>query len=253
MSYRAYNSRYFINTLLHFNQLRSNLDKTINMHFEQHAHYITQDLITALKELPKEGNPDKIAATNRIIKAYEIPIPTRPNSPSSESNMDNEELIPVPNPIHSGWRKLATEFTKNEANKENIPLTPKPCTMDTINEVETKFKILNIHDENMVEEVAQLKEYLHIIPTYPIPTKFTKPSGYTFWIQQENEAVNKSYWALVLSTFLMKNKKGGSYQANALEYAQAGPDNSRHFIGYNNNTNKWIITDTKKKLFAAII
>jgi hypothetical protein len=90
------------------------------------------------------------------------------------------------------------------------------------------------------------------MPTYPIPTEFTKPSGYTFWIQQDNKTVNKSYGALVLSAFLMKNKKKGSYQTNAIEYAQAVPDNNRHFIGFNNDTNKWTITDTKKKLFAAI-
>jgi hypothetical protein len=125
------------------------------MHFEQHTHHIAQDLIAALRELPREGNPNKIAATDRIIKVYEIPVPTRPNSPSDESDMDDEEPTPIPIPIHSTWCRLATEFTKNKANKENIPPIPiKPHTMDTINKVETELKVMNINDKNMTEEVA---------------------------------------------------------------------------------------------------
>jgi hypothetical protein len=80
------------------------------MHFKHHTHAIVQELVQLLRELPKEGNQNKIRAAEQIIKAYKAPIITRPSSPSSKEDLD-DELIPTPICIQSAWCRLTQEAT----------------------------------------------------------------------------------------------------------------------------------------------
>jgi hypothetical protein len=91
-------------TFSHLNALLKELNETMGMHFEHHAHAIAQELVQLLRELPKEGNQDKINTAEQIIKAYEAPITTRPSSPLSEENSD-DKLFPIPIRFPSAWCK----------------------------------------------------------------------------------------------------------------------------------------------------
>jgi hypothetical protein len=214
------------------------------MHFEHHAHAITQELVQLLRELPKEGNQKKINTAEQIIKAYEAPTITRPSSPLSEENLD-DELFPIPIHFPSAWCRT---------NKENIPprKSTNPFTINPVKEEAIEGNIPNINSEDFTQEVIHLKAFLFTVPTAPVPIKFKLPSDYEFWIKQDEE-LGMSYWKVVLSAFMKKNKQSNSYQGTNVEYAQAGPDNNRHFIGFNEDTNQWIIADRKKKLFSAIV
>jgi hypothetical protein len=192
----------------------------MRMHFEHHAHTIVQELVQLLRELPKEGNPNKTRAAKQIIKVYEAPIITRPSSPSSKEDLD-EELIPTPICIQSAWHRLAQKATITQANKENVP-PPKstnPFIINPIKEEPTKLNINmevfehnvpNINNEDINQEVIRLKAFLFTTPTAPNPIEFKLPSKYQFWIKQDKE-LGIGYWKVILSAFMNKNKRSDKY------------------------------------------
>ena len=130
--------------------------------------------------------------------------------------------------------------------------TPFPSTNDNSNKENVDpHQIPNIHDDIIDREVSALKLYLTMTPTFSIPTVLNMPRDFPF--ENTDVKYKTSYWKLTMSALLLRNAKPGSYKGYSLEYIEVGPDNARHFIGYSEATNEWIIADTKKKLFGKMV
>jgi hypothetical protein len=56
-----------------------------------------------------------------------------------------------------------------------------------------------------------------------------------------------------MSAFQMKEGKKDFYNGKLREYIEVGPPNKCHYIGFCDPENKWLISDGKKKLFAAMM
>ena len=180
-------------------------------------------LVRKLLHNHEPGPRNEIVAANALIKAY-MGITVE-----EETNIKTEPASPI-----------ATER----------PLPMRPRTTDIISDkenIDPNNRVSNIHDDEINEDVEHLKRYLYRTPTYSIPMKFTMPEGYSF--KESNTPFPTAYFKLILSALLMKNAKEGAYKGQNLEYAQVGPDNAAHFIGFSDVTHNWIIADTKKKLF----
>lgn len=201
-------------------ELLSNFQRAQQVEIELHAHMIACSVIDQIAKVPEEGNPLEIEATKVLIKAYRSHIPTRPNSPSPSE--ESEEPKPI-----------TIRQSSSILNRDN--------------------EILGVFDQDMTEEVHRLKKHLFTTPTFPTPTEFNIPEDYTTWVKLPENASKQSYWRVIMTAFLTKNIRKGQYKGVPLEYAQAGPENAIHFIGYSDINRNWMIADSKKKLFATMV
>jgi hypothetical protein len=143
----------------HVNEMIKELSISANFNAEKHAHAIAETVIDMLNDLPNKGNQLEIEAANRMIRAYQYPVPTRPSTP------ENVEMDPIPIPTlkatTSTWQKTFQQHA-DQANKENIPNTsPAPTNYPT-----------NWNSPALTHEVHHLCNYLMSVPPPPFPTIF---------------------------------------------------------------------------------
>jgi hypothetical protein len=223
----------------HVNKLIKELSISANFNAEKHAHAITETVIDMLNDLPNEGNHSEIKAANRMVKAYRYPVPTRPSTPE---NVEMEPIpIPTPKATTSAWQRTFQQLA-NQANKENIPPTsPAPTNHPT-----------NWNSPSLMHEVHHLCNYLMSVPPPPFPTIFKLTDDFLFLDHDKSKTSRLSYWNLVLSKYYDKGKKTDRYKNKAFKYVEAGVDNAKLFIGFNNRTSTWYFSKDKRSLFNVI-
>jgi hypothetical protein len=223
----------------HVGELIRELSVTSNINTEKHAHTIAETVIDMLNALPEEGNQSEIEAANRMIRAYCHPIPTRPSTPE---NVEMEPIpIPAPKPTTSAWQRTFQQLT-DQANKENIPPTsPAPTNYPT-----------NWNSPALMDEVHHLCNYLMSVPPPPFPTIFKLTNDFLFLDHDESKSSRLSYWNLVLSKYYDEGKKTDRYKNKVFKYVEAGVDNAKLFIGFNNRTSTWYFAKDKRSLFNVI-
>jgi hypothetical protein len=146
----------------HVNELIKELSISANFNAEKYAHAIAETIIDMLNDLPNEGNQSEIEVANRMVRAYQYPVPTRPSTPE---NVEMEPFtIPTPKTTTSTWQKTFQQLT-DQANKENIPPTsPAPTNYPT-----------NWNSPALMHKVHHLCNYLTTVPLplFPIIFKLT--------------------------------------------------------------------------------
>jgi hypothetical protein len=223
----------------HVNELIKELSISANFNAEKHAHAITETVIDMLNDLPNEGNQSEIEAANRMVKAYRYPVPTRPSTPE---NVEMEAIpIPAPKATTSAWQKTFQQLA-DQANKENIPPTKaSPTNYPT-----------NWNSPAIMHEVHHLRNYLKTVPPPPFPTIFKLTDDFLFLDHDESNSSRLSYWNLILSKYYDKDKKIDRYANKVFKYVEAGVDNAKLFIGFNNKTSVWYFAKDKRSLFHVI-
>jgi hypothetical protein len=195
----------------HISKMIRELSIASNINTESHTHSIAKTVINMLNALPKEGNQSEIKAANRLIKAYQNPIPTRPSTPK---NVEMEPLpIPAPKPIRSAWQNTLQEFLTlvNKANKENIP----PANITTT-PIHTNYPT-NWNSPTLMHKVQHLCHYLTGVPPPTFPTIFKLTNDYIFLDHDESKTSRLSYWNLILSKFFSECEKNGSIQSKSIQ------------------------------------
>jgi hypothetical protein len=223
----------------HVNELIKELSISANFNAEKHAHAIAEKVIDMLNDLPDEGNQLEIEAAKRMVRAYRYPIPTRP---STLENVEMEAIpIPAPKATTSAWQKTFQQLA-DQANKENIPPTKaSPTNYPT-----------NWNSPAMMHEVHHLRNYLKSVPPPPFPTIFKLTDDFLFLDHDESSSSRLSYWNLVLSKYYDEDKKIDRYANKVFKYVEAGVDNAKLFIGFNDKTSVWYFAKDKRSLFHVI-
>jgi hypothetical protein len=223
----------------HINELIKELPILVNFNAEKHAHAIAKTVIDMLNELPNEGNQSEIEAANRMIRTYQHPIPTRP---STLENVEMEPIpIPAPKATTSTWQRTFQQLA-DQANKENIPPTsPTPTNYPT-----------NWNLPALMHEVHHLRNYLMSVPPPLFPTIFKLTDNFLFLDHDESKSSRLSYWNLVLSKYYDEGKKMDWYKNKVFKYVEAGVDNAKLFIGFNDRTSTWYFAKDKQSLFNVI-
>jgi hypothetical protein len=223
----------------HVNELIKELSISANFNAEKHAHAIAETVIDMLNDLPNEGNHLEIEAANRMVKAYRYPVPTRPSNPE---NVEMEPIpIPAPKATTSAWQRTFQQLA-DRANKENIPPTsPAPTNYPT-----------NWNSPALMHKVHHLRNYLMSVPPPPFPTIFKLTDDFLFLDHDESKTSRLSYWNLILSKYYDEGKKTDQYKNKVFKYVEAGVDNAKLFIGFNDRTSTWYFAKDKRSLFNAI-
>jgi hypothetical protein len=226
----------------HVNELIKELSISANFNTEKHAHAIAKTVIDMLNDLPNKGNQSEIKAANRMVRAYRYPVPTRPSTPE---NVEMEAIpIPAPKPTTSAWQKTFQQLHNiaNEANKENVPPTSTTPTNYPA----------NWNSPMLMHKVQHLRHYLMGVPPPPFPTPFKLTEDFVFLDLDETKSSRLSYWNLVLSKFYDEGKKTDRYKNKVFKYVEAGVDNTKLFLGFNDRTSTWYFAKDKQSLFNVI-
>jgi hypothetical protein len=215
----------------HVGKLIRELSVASNINTGKHTHAIAETVIDMLNALPEEGNQSEIEAANRMISAYCHPIPTRPSTPK---NVEMEHIpIPAAKATTSAWQKTFQQLT-NQANKENIPPTsPAPTNYPTN------------WNSALMHEVHHLRNYLMSVPPPPFLTIFKLTDDFLFLDHDESKSSRLSYWNLILSKYYNEGKKTDRYKNKVFKYVEAGVDNAKLFIGFNDRTSTWYFAKDK--------
>jgi hypothetical protein len=223
----------------HVNELIKELSISANFNAEKHAHAIAETVIDMLNDLPNEGNQSEIEAANRMVRAYQYPVPTRPSTPE---NVEMEAIpIPAPKATTSAWQRTFQQLA-DQANKENIPPTKaSPTNYPT-----------NWNSPAIMHEVHHLRNYLKSVPPPPFPTIFKLTDDFLFLDHDESNSSRLSYWNLILSKYYDEDKKIDRYANKVFKYVEAGVDNAKLFIGFNDKTSVWYFAKDKRSLFQVI-
>jgi hypothetical protein len=230
---------YNVKALDHVNKLIKELSISANFNAEKHAHAIAETVIDMLNDLPDEGNQMEIEAAKRMVRAYRYPIPTRPSTPE---NVEMEAMpIPAPKTTTSAWQRTFQQLA-DQANKENILPTRTSPTNHPIN--------WNL--PAIIHEVHHLHNYLKSVPPPPFPTEFKLTNDFLFLDHDESTSSRISYWNLILSKYYDEEKKTDRYNSKVFKYVEAGVDNAKLFIGFNDRTNLWYFAKDKRSLFKVI-
>jgi hypothetical protein len=219
----------------HVNELIKELSISANFNAESHAHAIAEKVIDMLNDLPDEGNQLEIEAAKRMVRAYRYPVPTRPSTPE---NVEMEAIpIPAPKATTSAWQRTFQQLA-DQANKENIP--------------PTKASPTNWNSPAIMHEVHHLRNYLKTVPPPPFPTIFKLTDDFLFLDHDESNSSRLSYWNLILSKYYDEDKKIDQYANKVFKYVEAGVDNAKLFIGFNDKTSVWYFAKDKRSLFHVI-
>ena len=234
-------------TFQHLQFMLNDFYRATRTNTEHNAHIICLAVIDELKKLPEEGILSEIDATKRIIASYERPTATTPSTPIPE-----QTPIPIPAPrmphMEAAASRLLKLFEKKKSN--NNLMEEDGSDKENIN---PNTKVSNIHDEDIVEEVHRLEQYISTLATVPTPKEFVFPPDYVTWVAQPDKETTQRYLKVIMTAFLNKNIQHDKYRGQQVTYAQIGPDNARHFIGFSEVYDKWMMADTKKKLFGTIV
>jgi hypothetical protein len=223
----------------HVNELIKELSISANFNAEKHAHAIAEKVIDMLNDLPDEGNQLEIKAAKRMVRAYQYPVPTRPSTPE---NVEMEPIpIPAPKATTSAWQRTFQQLA-NQANKENIsPTKASPTNYPT-----------NWNSPTIMHEVHHLCNYLKSVPPPQFPTIFKLTDDFLFLDHNESNSSRLSYWNLILSKYYDEDKKIDRYANKVFKYIEAGVDNAKIFIGFNDKTSVWYFAKDKRSLFNVI-
>jgi hypothetical protein len=223
----------------HVNELIKELSVSANFNAKKHAHAIAETVIDMLNDLPDKGNQLEIEAAKRMVRAYRHPVPTRPSTPE---NVEMEAIpIPAPKATTSAWQRTFQQLA-DQANKENIP--PASTTP-------TNYPA-NWNSPILMHEVQHLCHYLRGVPPPPFPTIFKLTDDFVFLNLDETKSSRLSYWNLVLSKFYDEGKKTDRYKNKVFKYVEAGVDNAKLFLGFNDRTSTWHFAKDKRSLFNVI-
>jgi hypothetical protein len=223
----------------HVNELIKELSISANFNAEKHAHAIAETVIDMLNDLPDEGNQLEIEAAKRMVRAYRYPIPTRPSTPE---NVEMEAIpIPAPKATTSAWQRTFQQLT-DQANKENIPPTKTSPTNHPI----------NWNSPAIMHKVHHLRNYFKSVPPPPFPTILKLTDDFLFLDHNESNSSRISYWNLILSKYYDEDKKIDRYKNRVFNYVEAGVDNAKLFIGFNDKTSVWYLAKDKRSLFNVI-
>jgi hypothetical protein len=230
---------YNVKAFEHVNELIKELSISANFNAEKHAHAIAETVIDMLNNLPDEGNQSEIEAAKRMVRAYRSPVPTRPSTPE---NVEMEPIpIPAPKATTSAWQQTFQQLT-DQANKENIP---------PIVHTPTNYPA-NWNLPALMHEIHHLRNYLMSVPPPPFPAIFKLTDDFLFLDHDETKSTRLSYWNLVLSKYYNEGKKTDRYKSKIYTYVDAGVDNAKLFIGFNDDTNTWYFAKDKRSLFNVI-
>ena len=232
-------------TTIYLHLLLTDLFRATKSNTEHHAHSIALTLIDELEKLPEEGDPHEIEASKHIIKAYKKPTPTAPASPIKQE----ETPIPIPPPGLPRMESAATQFLDAIKKRKNPFLSFDDSDKENVN---PNVKISGMHSPDMTEEVHRLKTFIANLSPYATVQELIIPTDYQTWVDQPNETMKQSYIKVIMSAFLDKYAQNDKYRGQSVTYAQVGPDNAPHFIGFSEILGKWMIADGKKKLFATM-
>jgi len=223
---------YNVKAFEHVNELIKELSISANFNAEKHAHAIAETVIDMLSNLPDEGNQSEIEAAKRMVRAYRYPIPTRPSTPE---NVEMEPIhIPAPKATTSAWQRTFQQLT-DQANKENIPPTKTPATNHPT----------NWNSPTVMHEVHHLRNYFKSIIPPKSPTILRLTDDFLFLDHNESDSSRLSYWNLIVSKFYDEGKKIDRYNSKTYKYVEAGVDNAKIFVGFNDETNTWFFAKDK--------
>jgi hypothetical protein len=149
--------------------------------------------------------------------------------------------IPAPKATTSTWQRTFQQLA-DQANKENIPPTsPAPTNYPT-----------NWNPPSLMHEVHYLHNYLMSVPPPPFPTIFKLIDDFLSPDHDESKSSQLSYWNLVLSKYYNEGKKTDRYKNKVFKYVEAGVNNAKLFIGFNDRTSTWYFAKDKRSLFNVI-